>query len=107
MSDHSMTAALMDRRDRRRLAALKRRADFLEHRIANYRPDGNPSRDRAERAALLWAIKLIADDGEGGTDGGREPSYATKEHRLRANHAAEETHPNEDQLSTRHAYAAR
>jgi hypothetical protein len=49
----------LDRAARRRLAALERRAAFLGRRIANYRADGNPSRDLAERGALLWAIETI------------------------------------------------
>lgn len=43
------------------LKALKRRRDFLIARIANYRPDGNPSRDKGERAALDFAIAVIEE----------------------------------------------
>lgn len=39
----------------RRLDTLRRRADFLADRIDNY-TGKSASRDKAERAALLWAI---------------------------------------------------
>lgn len=43
---------------RRRLAALDRRVAFLAARVANY-TGSNDSRDRAELAALRWAIRVI------------------------------------------------
>lgn len=47
------------RRRRERAAALERRRDFLAKRIRHYRPDGDPNRDRAELAALNWALQII------------------------------------------------
>lgn len=44
---------------RDRMAALRRRRDHLTERVANYRSDGDPSRDRAELSALNWAIRVI------------------------------------------------
>jgi hypothetical protein len=40
---------------RRRIATLERRAAFLAARISNYE-GGSDSRDRAELAALNWAL---------------------------------------------------
>jgi hypothetical protein len=55
---------------RRYVRVLGNRAEFLAGRIANYRPglpgEDNASRDKAELAALRWAMKVIgmwiADD---------------------------------------------
>ena len=45
-------------RFKERLKALNRRVDFLEERIANYKGKDD-SRDRAEAAAIRWAINVI------------------------------------------------
>lgn len=47
------------RRRRDRIETPERRQRFLASRIATYRADGNPSRDRAELAALGWAVQII------------------------------------------------
>lgn len=44
---------------RDRLNTLRRRRDHLAQRVATYRADGNPSRDKAELSALSWAIRII------------------------------------------------
>lgn len=48
-------------RFRERLKALNRRADFLDQRIASYQGN-SPSHDKAELAALRWAIRIIEND---------------------------------------------
>ena len=45
-------------RQRDRLASLRRRRDHLSSRVADYQ-GGNPSYDKAELAALSWAIRII------------------------------------------------
>lgn len=47
-------------RRQRKIAALERRADRLDERVAGYRPDGDPNRARAELSALRWALAIIA-----------------------------------------------
>lgn len=55
MSNATLTPV---QRRNRRLAVLKRRRDFLADRITNYRGK-NASRDKAELAALSWAIQVV------------------------------------------------
>lgn len=50
---------MMTRRFRDHLDRLRRRAEHLQHRISNYRESGNPSYDKAELSATLWAISII------------------------------------------------
>lgn len=49
----------MTHKEKKRVEALERRRDFLAERVANYRPDGNPSFDKAELGALNWALRII------------------------------------------------
>lgn len=46
---------------RDRLATLNRRADYLKERIEKY-AGKDSSRDKAELAALAWAIDLIEEE---------------------------------------------
>lgn len=47
--------------NKEKIECLERRMAFLKDRIANYRADGNPSRDKAELSALQWATDLMKD----------------------------------------------
>lgn len=44
-----------------KIKTLRRRRDWLAARTATYRPEGNPSHDKAELAALEWAIAVIEE----------------------------------------------
>lgn len=46
-------------RRQRHITQLERRATFLRDRIAAYREDGNPSYDKAELAAITYALAVI------------------------------------------------
>lgn len=48
----------------RHLAQLNRRKDFLKTRMERYRPDGNPSFDKAEHDAIEWALAQIKEHRE-------------------------------------------
>lgn len=43
----------------RRLAALRRRLKHLEERIASHTGSGSLAYDRAEAAALRWALEIL------------------------------------------------
>lgn len=45
-----------------KMSALERRHAFLERRIATYREDGNPSHDKAEKAALDLALGVLREN---------------------------------------------
>lgn len=47
------------RRERERVEALKRRRDLLAVRISNPRYQGDLNRQKAELAALNWALRVI------------------------------------------------
>lgn len=47
---------------RDKMSALERRHAFLERRIATYREDGNPSHDKAEKAALDLALGVLREN---------------------------------------------
>lgn len=49
----------LNRFERTYMEAIERRIGWLERRIADYRNDGNPSRDMTELAALQWALAVI------------------------------------------------
>lgn len=46
-------------KERERLNRLRRRYEWLQHRIANHR--GDPGFDKSEASALEWAIRFIED----------------------------------------------
>ncbi len=54
-----MTGSSLTRPERDRVEALERRLEHLEERLANWNPLRDPSRTRAERAALDWALRVI------------------------------------------------
>lgn len=49
----------LNRPDRRKVETLQRRADFLAERIPTYTDPPKANRDRAELAALRWAIHRV------------------------------------------------
>lgn len=57
-----MTDAVADfnTNERAHIATIERRIDWLQHRIDNY--EGHSAdRDKAEHAALVWALEVIRD----------------------------------------------
>lgn len=49
----------MGKKERRHLEALQRRADWLARRVAEAADRNDLSYDRAELAALLWALQRV------------------------------------------------
>lgn len=50
-----------NRHHRRHIDVIRRRIAWLDTRIDNYDAKGDPARDRAERAALCWALEIVEE----------------------------------------------